>query len=45
MEGERFASFYDKMVAAGVLQPGIDITTTYSTEFVCKGVGLELRAN
>ena len=45
MEGERFASFYDKMVAAGVLQPGIDITTTYTTAFVCKGVGLELRPN
>lgn len=45
MEGARFTSFYDKMVAAGVLQPGIDIETTYTTEFVCKGVGLELRPN
>ncbi len=43
MEPERFDSFYAKMVQAGVLQPGIDIPSTYTTQFVCKGVGLELR--
>ncbi len=37
------ASFYDKMVKAGVLQPGLDVSTLYTNEFVCKGVGMDLR--
>ena len=35
--------FYDKMVAAGVVSEGIDIATTYTTQFVNKGVGMELK--
>ncbi len=37
------ASFYDKMVKSGVLKAGVDVKTTYTNRFVCKGVGLDLR--
>ena len=43
MNDARQKSFYDKMVAAGVIKAGIDYTKTYTTEFVCKGLGLELK--
>jgi NitT/TauT family transport system substrate-binding protein len=43
MTAERHKSFYDKMVKAGVLAPGIDIAKAYRLDFVNKGVGLELR--
>ena len=36
-------SFYDKMVAAGVLPAGIDLSAVYTNAFVCKGVGLDLK--
>jgi NitT/TauT family transport system substrate-binding protein len=42
MTAERFASFYDKMVAAGVLPAGIEPTDVYTLEFVNEGVGLDL---
>jgi NitT/TauT family transport system substrate-binding protein len=42
MTDERHKSFYDKMVAAGVVQPDLDYTQIYTKEFVCKGVGKEL---
>ncbi len=35
--------FYDKMVAAKVLPEGLDIATSYSTKFVGKGVGMDLK--
>ena len=34
--------FYDKMVKAGVVKAGLDLTKVYTTEYVCKGVGMEL---
>lgn len=43
MTDERVKSFYDKMVKAGVIKPGLDISQAYTTKFVNKGVGLELR--
>ncbi|WP_319774745.1 ABC transporter substrate-binding protein [Breoghania sp.] len=43
MKGEQIKSFYDKMVAAGVVQEGLDLSTLYTTEFVCKGVGMDLK--
>lgn len=43
MSDERQKSFYDKMVEAGVIKAGIDYTKTYTTEFVCKGLGLDLK--
>ncbi|MDA8585487.1 ABC transporter substrate-binding protein [Rhodobacteraceae bacterium] len=35
--------FYAKMVAAGVVEDGIDYKGTYTTEFVGKGVGMDLK--
>ncbi len=43
MTDERQKDFYDKMVKAGVVKAGIDYKTTYTTEYVCKGVGLDLK--
>lgn len=43
MTDARVASFYDKMVKSGVIKPGLDVTQAYTTRFVNKGVGLELR--
>ena len=39
----KIADFYDKMVAAGVIDAGLDIATTYTTEFVNAGLGMELK--
>src|SRR4051812_19380288 len=39
----RMKSFFDKMVRVGVTKPKIDYRRAYSTQFVNKGVGLELR--
>jgi NitT/TauT family transport system substrate-binding protein len=36
-------SFYDKMVSSGVLEKGVDVKLIYTTQFVCKGVGMELK--
>ena len=35
--------FYTKMVAAGVIEDGLDIQAAYTTEFVGKGFGMELK--
>ena len=43
MSDERVASFYAKMVKAGAIKPGLDIRAAYTTQFVNKGVGLDLR--
>jgi NitT/TauT family transport system substrate-binding protein len=39
------ASFFDKMVRAGVVKPTIDFRKSYSLRFVNKGVGVDLRPN
>lgn len=39
----RVAHFYEAMVGAGVVRPGFDVTTLYTNQFVCRGVGMELR--
>jgi NitT/TauT family transport system substrate-binding protein len=36
-------SFFDKMVAAGVVDGDIDVTKAYTLQFVCKGVGLDVK--
>jgi NitT/TauT family transport system substrate-binding protein len=36
-------SFYDKMVQSGVLESGVDIKDIYTTKFVCKGAGMDLK--
>lgn len=43
MTDERVASFFDKMVRAGVVDPSIDFRKAYTLRFVNKGVGLNLR--
>lgn len=42
MTDARMKSFYDKMVQAKVLKPGIDFGKSYTIQFVNKGVGKEL---
>lgn len=39
MSSERWQSFYDAMVAVGVLPPGLDVRRAYTLEFVNKGIG------
>jgi NitT/TauT family transport system substrate-binding protein len=43
MTDERIKSFYDSMVKAGVVKPGLDYKKAYTLQFVGKGVGLDLR--
>jgi NitT/TauT family transport system substrate-binding protein len=43
MTDERNADFYAKMVKAGVIEDGIDITESYTLDFINKGVGLDLK--
>jgi NitT/TauT family transport system substrate-binding protein len=43
MSDQREASFFDKMVRAGVVRPDIDFRQAYTLRFVNKGVGLDLR--
>ena len=43
MTDERIKAFYDQMVKAGVVKPGLDYQKAYTLRFVDKGVGLDLR--
>jgi NitT/TauT family transport system substrate-binding protein len=43
MSDERAASFFDKMVRAGVVRSDVDFRKAYTLRFVNKGVGLDLR--
>jgi NitT/TauT family transport system substrate-binding protein len=43
MTDARVASFFDKMMRAGVVRPGIDFRKAYTLRFINKGVGLDLR--
>jgi NitT/TauT family transport system substrate-binding protein len=43
MTDERMASFFDKMVRAGVIRRDIDYRQAYTLRFANKGVGLNLR--
>jgi NitT/TauT family transport system substrate-binding protein len=43
MTDERVASFFEKMVRAGVLKADIDYRKSYTLRFVNRGVGFELR--
>jgi NitT/TauT family transport system substrate-binding protein len=43
MTDARVASFFDKMVRAGVVRRDIDFRQAYTLRFVNKGVGLDLR--
>jgi NitT/TauT family transport system substrate-binding protein len=43
MTDEKIADFYAKMAKAKAAPEGIDVTKTYTLEFVNKGVGLDLK--
>jgi NitT/TauT family transport system substrate-binding protein len=43
MTDTRMKSFFDKMVAIGVVKAGIDYKKAYTLQFVNKGVGVDLR--
>jgi NitT/TauT family transport system substrate-binding protein len=43
MTDARMASFFDKMVRAGVVKPTLDFRQSYTLQFVNKGVGIKLR--
>jgi NitT/TauT family transport system substrate-binding protein len=43
MNDARMASFFDKMVRAGVVRRDIDYRQAYTLRFTNKGVGLDLR--
>jgi NitT/TauT family transport system substrate-binding protein len=43
MSDARAASFFDKMVRAGVVRRDIDFRNSYTLRFINKGVGLDLR--
>ena len=43
MTDARVKSFFDKMLRAGVVKPGLDYKRAYTLQFVNKGVGAELR--
>ena len=43
MSDERYTSFFDKMVRAGVVRSDIDFRKAYTLRFINKGVGLDLR--
>ncbi|MBV8837727.1 MAG: ABC transporter substrate-binding protein [Alphaproteobacteria bacterium] len=43
MTDARMASFFDKMVRAGVVKPGTDYRNSYTLQFVNKGIGADQR--
>ena len=43
MTDARVKDFFDKMVAAGVVDAGVDYKASYTTRFVGKGVGMDLK--
>jgi NitT/TauT family transport system substrate-binding protein len=43
MTDARVQDFYDKMVDAKVVKAGLDFKKAYTTEYVCKGVGMDLK--
>ncbi len=40
---ETVNAFYNQMVEAGVVEAGLDLSATYTTQFVNQGLGLDLR--
>jgi NitT/TauT family transport system substrate-binding protein len=43
MTDARWKEFYDKIVKAGVIKADIPINKAYTTQFVCKKVGMDLK--
>ena len=43
MTKEHIDGFFDDMVKAGAIAPGLDYSAAYTLDFVGKGVGMELK--
>jgi NitT/TauT family transport system substrate-binding protein len=43
MSAQKIKDFYDLLVATGVVAGDVDWRASFSTEYVGKGVGLELK--
>jgi NitT/TauT family transport system substrate-binding protein len=43
MTDARWKAFYESMVAVGVYKPGVDISKAYTTRFVDKRVGMDMK--
>ncbi len=43
MSDERMRDFFNQLVKAGMVKPGVDYKRAYTLQFVNKGVGLDLR--
>ncbi len=43
MTDARIKSFYDKMVTAGVVDAGLDLSAVYTLDYINKGVGLDVK--
>ncbi|MEM8795324.1 MAG: ABC transporter substrate-binding protein [Pseudomonadota bacterium] len=43
MSAERNQEFYDQLVKAGVMEAGLDISKSFTTEFVNQGLGLDIK--
>ncbi len=43
MTDDRVKAFYKKVVDAGVIKADVDISKAYTTKFVCKKVGMDLK--
>jgi len=43
MTDEHFKAFFDTLAEIGVVDADLDYTQSYTTEFVCKGVGMDLK--
>ena len=41
MTDAAWTNFYDSMVKVGVFEAGIDVKQAYTTEYVCKGLGVD----
>jgi NitT/TauT family transport system substrate-binding protein len=44
MTEERMNAFYEQMVGVGVMQPGLDVASTYTLEYSNSGASLEVKA-
>ncbi|MGA3302401.1 MAG: ABC transporter substrate-binding protein [Methylovirgula sp.] len=44
MTDQRMKAFFDQMVAAGLFKSSLDYRSSYTTQFVDRGVGLDLRS-
>ena len=45
MTDARVKDFFDKMVKVGIVKPDTDYKKAFTTQFINKGVGVDLRPN